>query len=81
MLISIDQLADSKKKPLKFPLLAKSKTTGIVVLFINVNSGIILEKGDTNTYLVGDFSNFVPVDTEDHWEILVKGSTALLTQE
>jgi hypothetical protein len=72
---------DIQVETIKFPLLARLKKHGNVVLFTNMNSGLVLSDED-GTWEVGKFStDWLNVTDSEYWEILPKNYKVIFTQE
>lgn len=65
---------------MSFPLLAKWRTSGLVVLFTSRKEGTAVAGSALS--LLGDFSDsWESCTNTEKWEILPKGSQVILTQE
>lgn len=57
---------NNPKDDVKFPLLRRNKTSPLVVMFFNYNSGIVIKSGDT--FPVGHYyCNWVRFDVTEVW--------------
>lgn len=63
----------------EFPLFAKANN-GLIVLFTDKQKGTVVDSGASKLTIGYYLCTWIPV-TDDHWTILPKGSTVILTQE
>lgn len=63
-----------------FPVMAKWKITGEIVLFTAPKTGVVLEPGESDMTSWDQCDTFVNVNNSLYWEILPVGSTVTLTQ-
>lgn len=65
----------------KYPVLAKSKFSGFIVLFTNECTGIVLQKSES-VHEVGDFrDDWITVKDNEGWEILSNHYQLILQNE
>lgn len=68
-------------KVIKYPVLAKFKSSGFVVLFTDKYTGVVLQKGNSKKN-VGDFRDYwVNVTDENFWEILPNNYQLILQND
>lgn len=56
------------KQEFTYPIYKKRKTTGLVVKFDGLESGVVIEKGVGGTWEIGDVSDSWTVHTHEHWQ-------------
>lgn len=65
----------------KFPVLARNKANGFVVLFTDDHIGMVLEDGGGEHYSVGHYgSGWTRFNSSAVWEILPAGTKLVITQ-
>jgi hypothetical protein len=64
------EVVSAEQEPVKFPILAKGLTTGVVVIFNSATRGMVLETG-TSDHSVGQFNtSWSSVTKTNIWKIL-----------
>lgn len=65
----------------RYPLLCVSKRTGIVVMFTEDTTGVVLDPARTSYKQGAEISGFINCYDRDVWTILEPGESVTLTQE
>ena len=64
-----------------FPALFQRLNTDMVVLFLSMDSGVVVYEG-RDVYFTGDYgTRFIPCNDQKVWQRLPSGSQVILTQE
>lgn len=68
----------ASEEPLRFPLFAESRATGMVVLFTDDLCGTVIHEGANPYEPIGQVGQFGPI-ISDRWKVLPDGSSVTLT--
>lgn len=81
MKVTLNDNQSQQEKEIKYPLLAKNTSSGMIAYFMSEHVAVILDKGESHRFNTGAYeANLMGVKC-DEWEILPKGVTITLEND